>query len=143
MIHSASGGAGIAAIQIAKLIGAEIFATAGTADKRRFLVEVMGLQPENVFNSRDSSFLAGILEATNGRGVDVVFNSLTGNLLHESWQACSNFGRFVEIGKRDIQEHGKLNMQVFNRNTTFTAFDLTEIFYSTNPAHHRLYNRYG
>ncbi len=86
--------------------------------------------------------LPGILKATNGRGVDVVFNSLTGEMLHDSWRALALFGRFVEIGKRDIIGNGKLDMGIFKRGTTFTAFDLTEMFYSSNPAHHRLWQRY-
>lgn len=141
MVHSASGGAGIAATQIAQLIGANVFATAGTDAKKQFLVESLGLKPENIFNSRDSTFLPAILEATDGRGVDVVFNSLIGEQLHDSWRACADFGRFVEIGKRDILEHGKLDMDVFKRGTTFTAFDLTELFYALDPRYRGVYQR--
>lgn len=141
LIHSASGGTGLAAIQIAKLIGAEIFATAGTQERRRFLVETLDLKPENIFSSRDSSFLPGILAATGGHGVDVVLNSLTGDLLHDSWQACAPLGRFVEIGKRDIVEHGNLEMGVFKRSATFTAFDLSDLFHSQVPAHRTRFER--
>ena len=87
--------------------------------------------------------LPDVLKATNGRGVDVVFNSLTGEMLHDSFRALAPFGRFVEIGKRDILESGKLDMGIFNRGATFTAFDLTDIFYSSNLAHHHLWQRYG
>ena len=142
LINSASGGTGLAAIQVAKLIGAEIYATVGTPKKKQFLIDSMGVKPENIFSSREPSMLPGILAATDGRGVDVVFNSLTGELLHDSWRACAFFGRFVEIGKRDILESGKLDMEIFKRSATFTAFDLSEIFYSSNPAYHRLWQRY-
>ncbi|KAI4167378.1 MAG: hypothetical protein LQ343_007255 [Gyalolechia ehrenbergii] len=69
------------------------------------------------------------MSATKGKGVDVVVNSLTGDLLHASWRCCANFGRFVEVGKRDIVDAGKLDMDVFFRNVTFTVFDLTELYY--------------
>ncbi|THC93098.1 hypothetical protein EYZ11_007410 [Aspergillus tanneri] len=133
LIHSAAGGVGIAAIQIARLRGAEIFATVGTPNKKSFLVKEFGLKPQNIFSSRDLSFVPGILEATGNRGVDVVLNSLTGDLLHESWRLCAKFGRFVEIGKHDLSDAGKLDMQVFLRCATFTAFDLTELFGPENP----------
>ena len=58
-----------------------------------------------------------------------VLNSLTDDLLHASWRCCTNFGRFVEVGKRDIVDAGKFDMDIFSRNVTFKAFDLTELFY--------------
>ena len=67
------------------------------------------------------------MTATNGKGVDIVLNSLIGDLLHDSWRCCARFGRFVEIGKRDLTDAGKLDMQVFKRNATFTAFDVSEL----------------
>ncbi|PYH93849.1 KR-domain-containing protein [Aspergillus ellipticus CBS 707.79] len=126
LIHSAAGGVGIAAIQYAKHLGARIFATVGTETKKAFLVENFNLEPEHIFSSRDTSFLPAILEATSGRGVDVVLNSLTGELLHSSFKACADFGRFIEIGKRDILDHGTLDMTTFGRNV---------------QAHHRLWNK--
>ncbi|TVY83962.1 Reducing polyketide synthase DEP5 [Lachnellula suecica] len=129
LIHSAAGGLGIAAVQIAQLSKAEIFATVSTEDKKDFLVNNFGLKRENIFNSRDISFLDDVMAATNGRGVDVVLNSLIGDLLHASWRACASFGRFIEVGKRDIVDAGKLDMEVFRRNVTFTAFDLTSLYY--------------
>ena len=84
-----------------------------------------------------------MLKATNGRRVDVVCNSLTGEMLHDKLRALALFSRFVEIGKRDILESGKLNIGIFNRGATFTAFDLTDIFYSSNLAHRHLWQRYN
>jgi NADPH:quinone reductase-like Zn-dependent oxidoreductase/NADP-dependent 3-hydroxy acid dehydrogenase YdfG len=141
LIHSAAGGVGLAAIQLAKHIGAEIFATVGNESKKRFLVKKFGLGPHRIFNSRDSSFLPAILEATDGKGVDVVLNSLTGELLRSSIEACADFGRFVEIGKRDILDHGSLNMSCFEKNLSFMAFDLSGLFYSQKPGHRELWQR--
>jgi acyl transferase domain-containing protein/NADPH:quinone reductase-like Zn-dependent oxidoreductase len=136
LIHSAAGGLGLAAIQIAKARGAKIFATVGTEEKKNFLINTFGLPEDHIFSSRDSSFLSGILVATSGRGVDVVLNSLTGDLLHDSWSACAEFGRFVEVGKKDIIDGGKLDMSVFERGVTFTAFDLSSLFWSKNERQH-------
>lgn len=105
------------------------------------LVSEFGLRPDHIFSSRDSKFLPSVMAATSGRGVDVVLNSLTGDLLHDSWLACAEFGRFVEIGKRDILESGNLDMNIFERNVTFTAFDLSNLFYSDNKAHHMIFRK--
>ena len=118
-----------------------MFATVGTDEKKQFLVSEFGLRPDHIFSSRDSTFLPSLMTATSGRGVDVVLNSLTGDLLHDSWRACAEFGRFVEIGKRDILEGGNLDMEVFDRNVTFTAFDLSNIFYSSDKAHHAIFSQ--
>lgn len=107
--------------------GFKVFATVSNKVKEDFLVQKFGIKRENIFNSSDSSFLAGVLAATNGKGVDVVLNSLSGDLLHDSWRACARFGRFVEVGKRDLIDAGKLDMQNFRRNVTFTAFDVSEL----------------
>ncbi len=128
LIHSGAGGVGIASIQIAQLIGAEVFTTVSTQEKKDYLVEKLGVKRENIFNSRDSSFLPAVMVATNSRGVNVVLNSLVGDLLHDSFRACARFGRFVELGKKDLTEAGRLDMRVFNRNASYTAFDVSELF---------------
>lgn len=84
LIHSGAGGVGIAAIQIANLRGATIYSTVSTEEKNNFLVENLGVKRENIFNSRDSFFLPAIMAATDGKGVDVVLNSLVDDLLHDS-----------------------------------------------------------
>ncbi|KAJ5635342.1 polyketide synthase-nonribosomal peptide synthetase [Penicillium longicatenatum] len=133
LIHSAAGGLGNAAIQIAQLANAEIYATVSTEEKKDYLVKTFNLKRENIFNSRDSSFQPAILAATGGRGVDIVLNSLTGDLLHDSWRVCAPWGRFVEVGKQDITDAGKLDMEMFRRNVTFTAFDLSELSDESQP----------
>jgi NADPH:quinone reductase-like Zn-dependent oxidoreductase len=64
------------------------------------------------------------MRETNGRGVDVVLNSLSGELLHASWKCVAEFGTFVEIGRRDLLGQGKLAMELFESNRTFVGFDL-------------------
>ena len=141
LIHSAAGGVGLAAIQLAQHIGAEIFATVGNESKKKFLVDTFGLDPARIFSSRDVSFLPAIMAATDGQGVDVVLNSLTGELLRSSFEACADFGRFVEIGKRDILDDGLLNMAGFGKNVSLMAFDLSNLFYSRKSSHHNLWQK--
>ncbi|KAF4440056.1 putative polyketide synthase [Fusarium austroafricanum] len=133
LIHAAAGGVGQAAIMLAKMIGAEIFVTVGTPDKRKFLIENYGVPDDHIFSSRDSSFADGIRRMTNGKGVDVVLNSLASELLRETWHCIAMFGRFIEIGKRDIEINTKLDMDPFIRNVTFASVDLTVIFRHRQP----------
>lgn len=137
LIHSGAGGVGIAAIQIAKLAGAQVFTTVSTEEKKKYLVDNLGVKPENVFSSRDTSFQEDILQATAGRGVDVILNSLTGDQLHATWK-CT--GRFVEIGKLDLSTAGRLEMDQFLKNTTFIAFDLSYLYNSTDSRMHQTWN---
>lgn len=109
--------------------------------KKDFLVETFGINPANIFSSRDASFLPGILQATNWKGVNVVLNSLTGDLLHASWRCCAMFGRFVEIDKRDLIGAGRLEMDQFLKNITFTAFDMSYLYDTENCAYQALWSR--
>ncbi|KAI0813107.1 KR-domain-containing protein [Xylaria sp. FL0064] len=120
-IHSAAGGTGQMALQIAQTIGAEIFVTVGTMEKRMLMKEVYGLSDSHIFYSRDTSFSRDIHRATNGRGVDVVLNSLAGDLLLASWECVAPLGRFIELGKADIEANSKLPMSHFRKNVTFYA----------------------
>ncbi|GKT45236.1 highly reducing polyketide synthase gloL [Colletotrichum spaethianum] len=124
LIHSACGGVGIAAIQICKMVGAEIYCTVGSDEKIQYLESSFNIPRERVFNSRDASFLPDILKATKGRGVDVVLNSLSGDLLHASWNCVAEFGKMIEIGKRDLIGNGKLALNVFELNRSYHGVDL-------------------
>lgn len=121
LIHSATGGTGQMAVQIAKAVGAEVFVTVGTEEKRRLIKELYGISDDHIFNSRDTSFARDIYCATNGRGVDVVLNSLSKESLLASWECIAPFGRFIELGKMDIEDNSKLPMAQFTRNVTFHA----------------------
>ncbi|KAJ2989155.1 hypothetical protein NUW58_g3615 [Xylaria curta] len=132
LIHGGAGAFGFAAITVAKnVLGttSNIYTTAGSDAKRKFIAAELGIPQAHIFHSRDATFAANIRSATKGRGVDVVVNFLTGDLLQASWECIAPFGRFVEIGKRDLLDAGRLDMQVFLRNTTFTAFDFSDLYY--------------
>ena len=73
--------------------------------------------------------------------MDVVINSLTGDLLHASWRCCGVFARFIEIGKLDLTDAGKLEMDQFLKNVTFTAFDMSNLYNTENSAYHDVWSR--
>ncbi|HRH56313.1 MAG TPA: SDR family NAD(P)-dependent oxidoreductase [Chitinophagales bacterium] len=126
LIHAATGGVGLAAIQIAKYYGAEIFATAGNEDKRAYL-RSLGIQ--HIYNSRNIDFYDEILNDTNCEGVDIVLNSLTGDAMYKSMQLLKNFGRFVEIGKKDVYEDSKIGLHVFQNSLSYHMVDLEKMLF--------------
>ncbi len=121
LIHAASGGVGQAAIQVAQQIGAEIYATAGSEAKRQRVRE-LGVQ--HVFDSRSLGFAEAIREATGGAGVDVVLNSLAGDAITESVSILSDYGRFIELGKMDLDKDFRLGLRPFTRCLSFHSVDL-------------------
>ncbi|KAI1873001.1 uncharacterized protein JN550_003875 [Neoarthrinium moseri] len=139
LIHSGAGALGLALINIAQRVGAVVYTTVGSLAKRDYLEREFGIPSTHIFSSRDSSFLEGIRKITEGRGVHVVVNSLVGDLMHASWECIAQFGRFVEVGKRELIDAGQLNMHAFLKNATFTAFDLSELFYQNDSFYHEIW----
>lgn len=127
LIHAAAGGVGQVAVQIARHTGMEIFATVSSKVKRKLLRDEYGVADDHIFNSRDLSFVKGIKRMTNGRGVDVILNSLAGEALRQTWHCIAPFGYFVEVGIRDIINNTGLDMRPFMHGATFTFFNLTHI----------------
>ncbi|KAJ5154650.1 uncharacterized protein N7500_010089 [Penicillium coprophilum] len=127
LIHAAAGGVGQAAISLAQHIGADIFVTVGSQQKREFVHDTYGVPFDHIYSSRDASFAQGIMSMTKGRGVDVILNSLSGPLLQASWECIAMLGRFVEIGKRDIQQNRELEMANFGRSVSFCGMDLLHL----------------
>ncbi|WP_018385948.1 type I polyketide synthase [Wenjunlia vitaminophila] len=121
LIHSATGGVGLAALQVARRNGARVFATAGTEEKRELL---RGLGVEHVLDSRTLAFADEVRELTAGRGVDVVLNSTVGEALRRSLLLLAPGGRFVELGKRDIYGDSPIGLGYFKENRSFLAVDL-------------------
>jgi len=121
LIHAGAGGVGLAAIQIAQSIGAEVYATAGSDVKREYL---RGLGVQHVFNSRTTEFAAQIMDVTGGQGVDVVLNSLPGEAIHKSLKILGAYGRFLEIGKTDIYQDQMIGLAPFQDNLSYFAIDL-------------------
>lgn len=124
LIHGAAGGVGIAALQIAQWMGAEIYATVGSEEKRDFL-RLMG--EERLYDSRSLTFAEEILEDTQGEGVDVVLNSLAGEAINQNLRALRPFGRFLELGKRDFYENTHIGLRPFRNNLSYFGIDSDQL----------------
>ncbi|ETS87760.1 hypothetical protein PFICI_01588 [Pestalotiopsis fici W106-1] len=132
LIHSACGGVGLAAIQVCQMLGAEIFLTVGSKKKVQYLMENFAVPPERIFHSRDATFVSGIMRETHDAGVDVVLNSLTGELLHESWKCVAEFGCMIDLSRRDADGLGQLNMMPFGHNRSYHGVEAIQ--FTRRPA---------
>jgi acyl transferase domain-containing protein/NADPH:quinone reductase-like Zn-dependent oxidoreductase len=125
LVHSAAGGVGLAALQVCRYLGARVYATVGSDEKREFLMRNYDIPSAHIFSSRSTDFADELMAATHGRGVDVVLNSLSGEMLHESWRCVADNGVFVDIGKKDILDRASISMEPFNRNASYRAVDMS------------------
>eukprot|EP00064_Thunnus_orientalis_P003928 superscaffoldBa00000342_g3939 len=133
LIHSGSGGVGQAAIAIALSKKCKVFTTVGSAEKRTYLQERFPqLSAESFANSRDTSFEQHILLHTQGKGVDVVLNSLAEEKLQASIRCLGRHGRFLEIGKYDLSNNSPLGMALFLKNVAFHGILLDALFEEGN-----------
>ncbi len=124
LIHAAAGGVGLAAIQFAKHRGAIVIATAGSQTKRAFL-RLAGA--DHVLDSRDLAFTDAVREITEGQGVDVVLNSLSGEAMERSLELLKPFGRFLELGKRDFYFNRRLHLRPLRQNVSYFAIDVDQL----------------
>ncbi len=121
LIHAATGGVGLAAIQLARRAGARIFATAGNPEKRAYLKSI-GI--DHVMDSRSLAFADEVLADTHGEGVDVVLNSLAGEAITKGLSVLRPCGRFLELGKRDIHANAPIGLLPFDKNLSFSSIAL-------------------
>ncbi|SPM37844.1 polyketide synthase [Mycobacterium numidiamassiliense] len=121
LIHSATGGVGMAALAIARMIGARIYTTAGSEAKRDMLA---GLGVEYVGNSRTVDFADEILDITDGYGVDVILNSLPDEAIQRGVQILAPGGRFIELGKKDVYANASLGLAALTKSASFSVVDL-------------------
>lgn len=124
LIHGAAGGVGLAAIQIARWCGAEVFATAGSEEKRNYL-RMLGVP--HVLDSRTLDYADDIMRLTDGTGVDVVLNSLSGEAITRNLSVLKPFGRFLELGKRDFYENTRIGLRPFRQNISYFGIDADQL----------------
>jgi acyl transferase domain-containing protein/pyruvate/2-oxoglutarate dehydrogenase complex dihydrolipoamide acyltransferase (E2) component/NADPH:quinone reductase-like Zn-dependent oxidoreductase/acyl carrier protein len=122
LIHAAAGGVGMAAVQLARHRGAEVFATASPS-KWEWLRRA-GVGEDQMASSRDLAFRDAFLAVTEGNGVDVVLNSLAGEFVDASLELLPRGGRFVEIGKTDVRDPDRVAAD--RPGVLYRAFDLFE-----------------
>jgi len=130
LIHSAAGATGLALVQVARWLGAEVWATAGTEEKRAYLRQ-LGIQ--EVMDSRTTDFVQHIQARTENQGVDVVVNSLAGHAGAAGLSVLAVNGRFIELGKKDIYDGRRLDLSYFRKGLSYFAVDL-KCLKRTHPA---------
>ncbi|CAG9857586.1 unnamed protein product [Phyllotreta striolata] len=141
LIHSGSGGVGQAAIHLCLRYGCEVFTTCGTAEKKEFLLKKFpGLKRSHVGNSRDTTFERMVLRETDGKGVDLVINSLSDEKLMASVRCLATGGRFLEIGKYDLGNNTPLDLLLLEKEASFHSICLDNYFYQTTPMKEKLKN---
>jgi acyl transferase domain-containing protein/NADPH:quinone reductase-like Zn-dependent oxidoreductase/acyl carrier protein/SAM-dependent methyltransferase len=137
LIHGASGGVGLAAIQIAQYLGLAIFATAGTEEKRDYL-KMLGV--EHVLDSRTLEFADEIMQRTEGEGVDAVLNVISGEVINRNLDILKPFGRFLEIGKRDFYENTRIGLRPFRNNISYFGIDADQLLIERPTLANKLFN---
>ena len=125
LVHAGAGGVGMAAIQIAHHLGAEVIASAGSATKRA-LLKTLGVK--HVIDSRRGDFAEAVMELTGRRGVDVVLNALAAEAIPMGLSCLAEFGRFIEIGKRDIYQNSRIPLWSLRRNASFHVVAMDAVF---------------
>ncbi|WP_026186556.1 type I polyketide synthase [Ensifer sp. BR816] len=140
LIHGAAGGVGLAALQVAKLKGAKVIATAGTREKRRFLTM---LGADHVFDSRSLGFVNDVRAVTGGEGVDLVLNSLFAEAMEQSLALVKPFGRFLELGKRDYYADSKIGLRPFRRNVSYFGIDADQLLVNQPDLTKRIFMEIG
>ncbi|RZC42202.1 adh short, ADH zinc N and/or KR domain containing protein [Asbolus verrucosus] len=142
LIHSATGGVGIAALNVCLYHGCDIFVTVGTEEKRNYLKEHFPQIPDShIGNSRDTSFEEMIKIQTNGRGVDIVLNSLIDDKLKASIRCMARGGRFIEIGKFDLSIDTSLNLLLMEREISYHGVMMDQVFQNAIPIIIRLFKK--
>src|SRR6185369_15561774 len=125
LVHAGAGGVGMAAIQIAHHLGAEVIASAGSPTKRA-LLKTLGVK--HVIDSRRGDFAEAVMELTERRGVDVVLNALAGEAIPMGLACLAEFGRFIEIGKRDIYQNSRIPRWNLRQNASFHVVAMDAVF---------------
>jgi NADPH:quinone reductase-like Zn-dependent oxidoreductase/SAM-dependent methyltransferase/acyl carrier protein len=126
LVHAGAGGVGMAAIQIALHLGADVIATAGSPGKRA-LLKTLGV--EHVIDSRRADFAESVMKITDGKGVDVVLNALAGDAIPMGLSCLAEFGRFIEIGKRDIYQNARIPLRPLRNNASFHVVAMDAVFH--------------
>ncbi|MCJ1431695.1 hypothetical protein MMC27_001050 [Xylographa pallens] len=124
LIQSATGGLGLAAIQIAQSKGAHVFATVGTVEKARFLADTMNIPSSHIFSSRDLSDLPRAVGMTQNRGFDVILSTAKGDMLYASVKALAPLGHLIDVGRMDVLDAKTIGLELFQKSANFSSFDL-------------------
>jgi NAD(P)-dependent dehydrogenase (short-subunit alcohol dehydrogenase family)/acyl carrier protein len=126
LVHAGAGGVGMAAIQIVLHLGADVIASAGTPSKRA-LLKTLGVK--HVIDSRRGDFAEAVMKLTDSKGVDVVLNALAAEAIPMGLSCLAEFGRFIEIGKRDIYQNSRIPLRPLRNNASLHVVAMDAIFH--------------
>lgn len=129
LIQTAAGGTGLISVQLSKLYGADIYATAGSQEKLDYL-EKLGVK--NLINYNEENFEEKIFELTNGQGIDVFINTLSGNWIQKGLDVLAFGGRYIELAMTGLKTSHKLDLSMLTSNQTFYSVDFRKILIN-NP----------
>ncbi|WP_018602447.1 type I polyketide synthase [Mycobacterium sp. 155] len=125
LVHGAAGGTGLAAVHVARHLGARVIGSAGNEERRAF---ARAAGAHHTVNSRTANFVDDVMRLTDGHGADVIYTSLPGEALRQNLKAAAEFGRIVDIGKADIYSNGAIELGPFDRNLQYFAVDVDRMF---------------
>ncbi|KAK5055268.1 hypothetical protein LTR84_013018 [Exophiala bonariae] len=126
LIHNGACAVGQAAIMVAQHLQADVFVTVSNIEEQS-VVEKYNIPSDRILNASDAGFVKGVKRLTNGQGMDVVVNSLTGEALRQTWHCVASFGHFIEVGQEDILGNTGLDMAPFSHNITFVGVNMIEL----------------
>lgn len=124
LIHQAAGGVGQMAVRLAQYLGAEVYATVGSSEKREAIADYFQIPFDHIFCKDQISTYEDLMDATAGRGYDVVVNTRSNEALDVSWKCLGPYGRFVNLALADILDDNRLSMRPFNRGASFFSINL-------------------
>lgn len=124
LVHQAAGGVGQMAVRIAQYVGAEVYATVGSSEKKEAIADYFQIPFDHIFCEDQISSYEDLMDATAGRGYDVVVNTRSNEALDVSWKCLGPYGRFVNLALTDILDDNRLSMRPFNRGASFFSINL-------------------
>ena len=133
LIHSAADAVGQAAVSIAQHLGAVVFVTVHSGEERELMQDRYGIAPSHTFSTETAAFRNGIKKLTGGYGVDIVLNSLDGEMFRDSSALIAPFGRFIDIGSNSLMDGAFLPMEFLHRNVTLAYVDAALLVQKNKP----------
>ncbi|KAJ5170212.1 Acyl transferase/acyl hydrolase/lysophospholipase [Penicillium coprophilum] len=132
LIHQAAGGVGQMAVRIAQSIGAKVYATVVSVEKKEAIADYFQIPFDHIFCADQVSSYEDLMNATTGRGYDVVVNTQSNEALHVSWKCMALHGRFVNLALAGTSDENHLSMKPFNIGASFLSINL-EALMKTKP----------
>ncbi|KAJ5094368.1 hypothetical protein N7456_010229 [Penicillium angulare] len=132
LIHSGAGGVGQIAIQIATALGAQIYTTVGSSEKKNFVISKFSIPEDQILVGRGISLVPSLKRMAGA--MDIVLNSLFGEGLRQSLKCLRPFGRFVDISAHDNRAVDDVPLSLLGCGVTYSRVNLTLMLDQWNPA---------